>query len=175
MSNAPAPPPAALPRLTRTIEPLSQTGATPVAIEFGVEQNQSNRALLYTINGKTLDKIPQLKATIGETQIWTVTNTTPWSHPLHIHGFFFQVLDKAGNPVRPLQWKDTVSVPFKDSVKIIVRFDDRPGSWMYHCHILDHAEGGLMSSILLTKPGEAPPPAPAAEHTHNAGPKRDEN
>ena len=175
MSAAPAPPPIALPRITRTIEPLNQTGATPVTIDFGVEQNQADRSFLYTINGKSLEKIPQVKASVGETQIWTVTNNTPWSHPLHIHGFFFQVLDKAGNPVRPMQWKDTVSVPFKDSLKIIVRFDDRPGSWMYHCHILDHAEGGLMSSILLTRPGDPTPPTPMPEHTHNAGPKRDEN
>ncbi|MEQ1760265.1 MAG: multicopper oxidase family protein [Vicinamibacterales bacterium] len=175
LSAAPAPAVAvALPTFTRAIEPLSQAGATPVAIEFGVEQNQSDRSFLYTINGKSLEKIPMVKATVGETQIWTVTNATPWSHPLHIHGFFFQVLDKAGNPVRPMQWKDTVSVPFKDSVKVIVRYDDRPGSWMYHCHILDHAEGGLMSAIQVTRPGDTAPPPPAAEHTHNAGPLRDQ-
>jgi len=162
-----------LPTVTRTIEPLSQAGATPIAIEFGVVQNQLDKTFLYTINGKSLEKVPAVPAVVGETQIWTVTNSTPWSHPLHIHGFFFQVLDKSGQPVRPMQWKDTVSVPFKDSLKVIVRFDDRPGSWMYHCHILDHAEGGLMSSILLTRPGEPPPPAPAPEHTHNAGPLRE--
>lgn len=167
MSNAPAPPPVALPHITRTIEPLSQTGATPVAITFGIEQSP-DKSFLYTINTKSLEKIPQVRATVGETQIWTVKNDTPWSHPLHIHGFFFQVLDKQGQPVRPMQWKDTVSVPFKDSVKVIVKFDDRPGSWMYHCHILDHAEGGLMSSILVTRPGDTQPPPPAAEHTHNA-------
>jgi FtsP/CotA-like multicopper oxidase with cupredoxin domain len=64
-----------------------------------------------------------------------------------LHGFFFQVLGKDGKPRRPLQWKDTVSVPFKDRLSLIVRFDDRPGSWMYHCHILDHAEIGLMSTV----------------------------
>jgi FtsP/CotA-like multicopper oxidase with cupredoxin domain len=143
-----------------------------VPVEFGVEQ-LADKSFLYTINGKALERIPQIKASVGETQLWTVTNTTPWSHPLHIHGFFFQVLDKEGNPIRPLQWKDTVSVPFKDSVKLLVRFEDRPGSWMYHCHILDHAEGGLMSSIALTRPGEPAPPTPAVEHTHNAGSLRE--
>ncbi len=172
MSAAPVPSPRQLPRIARVIEPLSQNGATPVAIEFGVEQDQRDKSVFYTINGKALDAIPQITARVGETQIWTVTNNTPWSHPLHIHGFFFQVLDKNRQPVRPMQWKDTVSVPFKDSLTIIVRFDDRPGAWMYHCHILDHAEGGLMSSILLTRPGDAIPPSPSPEHTHNAGPMR---
>ncbi len=173
MSGAPAPPAVPLPRPSRVIEPLAQSGATPVRIDFGVEQNQQDKSFLYTINGQSLEKIPQVRATVGETQIWTVTNATPWSHPLHIHGFFFQVLDRNGQPVRPLQWKDTVNVPFKDSLRIIVRYDDRPGAWMYHCHILDHAEGGLMSSILVSRPGDPTPPSPAPEHTHNAGPLRE--
>jgi FtsP/CotA-like multicopper oxidase with cupredoxin domain len=89
-----------------------------------------------------------------------------------LHGFFFQVLDKDGKPKRPLQWKDTVNVPFKESVKIVVRFDDRPGSWMYHCHVLDHAEGGLMSVVQLSRPGEAAPPLPTM-HTHPSNPSEE--
>lgn len=72
------------------------------------------------------------------------------------------MLEKDGKPRRPLQWKDTVSVPFKDSLMLIVRFEDRPGSWMYHCHILDHAEGGLMSAVQVSRPGEPRPPLPSA-------------
>jgi FtsP/CotA-like multicopper oxidase with cupredoxin domain len=79
--------------------------------------------------------------------VWTITNHTKWSHPFHLHGFFFQVLDARGVPVRPLAWKDTVNVPHDESVRILVRFDERPGSWMFHCHILDHADGGLMGTV----------------------------
>jgi FtsP/CotA-like multicopper oxidase with cupredoxin domain len=171
MAPTPPPPtPVPLPKTGRAIEPLSTAGATPVALEFGIMQTPVEKAFIYTINGRPLAAIPPLKAAVGETQIWTVTNTTVWSHPLHLHGFFFQVLDKDGQPTRPLQWKDTVSVPFKDSLKLVVRFDDRPGSWMYHCHILDHAEGGLMSAVQLSRPGEAPPPLPS-EHAHTTPPK----
>ena len=170
MAPTAAPTPVPLPKTGRAIEPLSTAGATPVALEFGITQTPVEKAFVYTINGRPLAAIPPLKATVGETQLWTVTNTTVWSHPLHLHGFFFQVLDKDGQPTRPLQWKDTVSVPFKDSVKLVVRFDDRPGSWMYHCHILDHAEGGLMSAVQLSRPGEAPPPLPS-EHAHTTTPK----
>lgn len=166
MADTPAVTPTAIPRVTRAIEPLNQADATQVAIEFGIEQSTTDKTFHYTINGKTLERIQPLKASMGETQIWTVTNTTAWSHPLHLHGFFFQVLDKDGKPKRPLQWKDTVSVPFKDSVKLIVRFDDRPGSWMYHCHILDHAEGGLMSVVQLSRPGEPLPPLPTDHMRH---------
>lgn len=88
-------------------------------------------------------------ATPGETQVWTVTNKTKWSHPFHLHGFFFQVLDGTGAPVHPLAWKDTVDVPFEQTVRFVVRFDDRAGSWVYHRHILDHADGGLMGMVEL--------------------------
>jgi FtsP/CotA-like multicopper oxidase with cupredoxin domain len=166
MADSPAVTPVPHPKVRRAIEPIAQAGATPVAIEFGIIQTAVDKTFKYTINGKPLDRIPPLKASVGETQIWTVTNTTAWSHPLHLHGFFFQVLDKDGKPQHPLKWKDTVSVPFKDRLTLIVRFDDRPGSWMYHCHILDHAEGGLMSVVRLSRRGEAPPPLPSEHSAH---------
>jgi FtsP/CotA-like multicopper oxidase with cupredoxin domain len=79
-------------------------------------------------------------------------------HFTNLHGFFFQVLDSRGVPVRPLAWKDTVNVPHDESVRILVHFDERPGSWMFHCHILDHADGGLMGTV-EGGPG-------ATSHTH---------
>ena len=139
--------PAAYPVLRRQVEPLATTGAKEVKVELTIGQ-RANGAFEYGINGVPFQKNRPFVARPGETQIWNLVNTTAWSHPFHIHGFFFQVLDKEGNPVRPLAWKDTVDVPFKSSVRIVVRFDeDRPGSWMFHCHVLDHADGGLMGTV----------------------------
>jgi FtsP/CotA-like multicopper oxidase with cupredoxin domain len=78
--------------------------------------------------------------------LWTITNNATWAHPIHLHGFFFQQVDEKGVPLRPLAWKDTINVPADTTVRFLVRLD-RPGSWMYHCHILDHAEAGLMSTV----------------------------
>jgi FtsP/CotA-like multicopper oxidase with cupredoxin domain len=142
LADMPAHTPAPLPSLRRAIAPLDQTGATPVSLELALE------GLTYRIDSDRFGKGKPLRAALGETQIWTVTNPTSWSHPLHIHGFFFQVLPEKGAPPRPLEWKDTVDVPYGKSVRFIVRFDDdRPGSWMVHCHILDHADGGLMTTV----------------------------
>jgi FtsP/CotA-like multicopper oxidase with cupredoxin domain len=165
MADTPAPPPVTLPVVTRTIEPVDQPGANNVLVEFNINQNAANRAFQYVMNGKPLGQFKPVQAKVGETQIWTITNPTPWSHPFHLHGFFFQVLDADGQPVRPLEWKDTVSVPYKGSVKVIVKYDDRPGMWMFHCHILDHADGGLMGTVQLTRPGETPA-LETAEHKH---------
>ena len=107
----------------------------------------ADKSFEYGINGAPFAKGKTFTAKAGETQIWTVTNRTKWSHPFHLHGFFFQVLDDKGALVRPLAWKDTVNVPLEQTVRLIVRFDDREGSWMFHCHILDHADGGLMGWV----------------------------
>ena len=64
-------------------------------------------------------------------------------------GFFFQVVDDQGEPVGPVAWKDTVNVPMKTTARFLVKFDERPGEWMFHCHILDHADGGLMGTVLV--------------------------
>jgi FtsP/CotA-like multicopper oxidase with cupredoxin domain len=131
----------------RSIEPLEKSSATAVDLEFTVTQ-PADAPAEYVISGARISaKDRAVKAEPGETQIWVVTNKTSWSHPLHLHGFFFQVLDDRGAPVRPMAWKDTVNIPFEKTVRLIVRFDDRPGRWMFHCHILDHAEGGLMGTV----------------------------
>lgn len=152
------------PSVKRVIEPLPQQGATRVDLELQLEQ-PSDGPPEYRIRGPLYSATRNaLRAKIGETQIWTVKNTTKWSHPWHLHGFFFQVLDEQGAPVRPMAWKDTVDVPFEKTVRLIVRFDDREGvtgSWMIHCHILDHAEGGLMGVVEVGDVATSP------SHTHN--------
>jgi FtsP/CotA-like multicopper oxidase with cupredoxin domain len=86
---------------------------------------------------------------VGELQVWDVVNATRMDHPFHLHGFFFQIVDEAGKPVGPLAWKDTVNIPMKTTVRLLVTFDERPGEWMFHCHILDHADGGLMGTVMV--------------------------
>jgi FtsP/CotA-like multicopper oxidase with cupredoxin domain len=46
-----------------------------------------------------------------------------------------------------LEWRDTLDVPAQRDVRFAVSFDPRPGTWMFHCHILDHAEIGMMGTL----------------------------
>jgi FtsP/CotA-like multicopper oxidase with cupredoxin domain len=135
------------PEVRRAIEPLPRTGATAVDLELTLAQPADGPPEYRLAGARFSARDKAVRAALGETQVWTVTNSTKWSHPLHLHGFFFQVLDESGFPVRPIAWKDTVNIPFEKTVRFIVRFDERPGSWMVHCHILDHAEGGLMGTV----------------------------
>jgi FtsP/CotA-like multicopper oxidase with cupredoxin domain len=131
-----------LPGLNRTITPLSVEGATPVNIELTANGTSMG------ISGVAYPDAQPYMAMVGETQLWTVTNALDCAHPFHMHGFFFQVQSPDG----PLEWKDTVNVPINGSVTFAVNFDDRPGMWMFHCHILDHAEMGMMGSLMVMEP-----------------------
>ena len=125
-SQVPTPP---MPDVHRNITPLDTTGATQVDIRL---TQDSVTPLELGINGVAYKDAAPFMANVGETQVWTVTNALDFAHPFHLHGFFFQVLNSGG----PLEWKDTISISAHATVKLAVQFDDRPGMWMFHCHIL---------------------------------------
>ena len=67
-------------------------------------------------------------------------------HPMHTHGMFFKVLARNGHPVDEPWWRDTVLVHGKETVDVgLVPLD--PGRWMMHCHVLEHAEAGMMTTL----------------------------
>jgi FtsP/CotA-like multicopper oxidase with cupredoxin domain len=138
----------ALPELRRQI-PLPETdGATPV--ELALTRNDAgDGSLALGINGVPSWGAEHLAVRLGEKQLWTVRNTMEWDHPFHLHGFFFQVLDEDGAPPSVREWRDTANVPVDGVMRLLVTFDERPGMWMYHCHILDHADAGMMGMLLL--------------------------
>ena len=101
------------------------------------------------INGQPFAAGEMVTARVGETQILEVTNETPFHHPFHLHGFFFQALGPAGGAPLPVAFKDTIDIPPLGVERLAVHYDARPGMWMFHCHILDHAEAGMMGMIDL--------------------------
>ena len=146
LDGARADDPPAMPVLQRTILPFPTDGATQVAISLTQE---ANSPLSLGINGVPYSATEEpLMADVGETQVWTITNTIDFAHPFHLHGFFFQVQSPDGS----VEWKDTVNVPVDGSARFVVRYDDRPGMWMFHCHILDHAEAGMMGALMVMEP-----------------------
>ena len=113
---------------------------------------------IFAINKKVGDDIPALDVPLGETRVFKISNTSHQIHLFHLHGFFFQIVDSDDkwdakkNPLglRPELMaqanKDTVTVREGYSVTIVGRFD-APGTWMYHCHIPEHSERGMMAEI----------------------------
>jgi FtsP/CotA-like multicopper oxidase with cupredoxin domain len=140
---------AELPALSRTIVPIDTTGATQVDISLTISSPEEG-PMTMGINGVPFTESSHLPARVGETQVWTVKNTFEFAHPFHLHGFFFQVLDVNGVAPAVREWKDTVNVEVDGQVRFVVKYDDRPGMWMFHCHILDHADAGMMGMVGLT-------------------------
>ena len=134
--------------ITRSLPASSIEGATPVNIVLTLPPMQNNKSE-FQVNGVPFWKAKPYAAKLGEKQLWIVKNDSDWDHPFHLHGFFFQVVDEQGKPVGPLALKDTVKIPMKTTMRLLVTFDERPGEWMFHCHILDHADGGLMGTVLV--------------------------
>ncbi|MFV0432340.1 MAG: multicopper oxidase family protein [Alphaproteobacteria bacterium] len=75
----------------------------------------------------------------GKNYILRMDNQTFYDHPMHMHGHFFKVLNGDDKGL----WMDTVMVPAKQSIDILFRASEI-GKWMFHCHILEHAESGMM-------------------------------
>lgn len=106
----------------------------------------------FTINGKTYDpnRIDD-RAKLGTVQQWTLVNGSPEEHPFHMHIDYFQVVDKNGHPFDANGFQDTVIIPQHGSVTILIDFEDYTGKFVYHCHILNHEDHGMMGTIVVSK------------------------
>ena len=101
-----------------------------------------------TIDGRTFDAArTDQRARLGAVEEWTVENPTAMDHPFHLHVWPFVVLDGGGAPVIPGGRKDTVNVPAGSAVRFRVAYTDFGGRTVYHCHILDHEDQGMMGVI----------------------------
>ncbi|HVY28951.1 MAG TPA: multicopper oxidase family protein [Polyangiaceae bacterium] len=135
-----------LPTLSRDIPVLDPTGARPIDISLTIGKDPDGH-LEMGINGVPSMKAEHIMTPLGQRQLWTVKNTFEFDHPFHLHGYFFQVLDLNGVPPAQREWRDTVNVPVDGTLRFVVDFNDRPGMWMFHCHILDHADAGMMGMV----------------------------
>jgi len=109
----------------------------------------------FSINGKTMD-INRIDETvrINTTEIWQIDNASMMAHPFHIHDVQFRILDRNGRPPAPYETglKDTVFIQPQERVRLLLEFSDyldpdRP--YMYHCHILEHEDAGMMGQFTV--------------------------
>jgi FtsP/CotA-like multicopper oxidase with cupredoxin domain len=89
---------------------------------------------------------PMLTLPRGGTGLIAMSNETTWWHPMHLHGHAFRVVSRNGAQTRHREWQDTVLVGPRERVEIAF-VADNPGDWMFHCHVLEHQESGMMGII----------------------------
>lgn len=85
---------------------------------------------------------------LGTVEEWTIGNDTPMDHPFHLHVWPVQVIEAPDHdPTGPPDWRDVVVVPPRGRVRVRLRIDDFNGRTVYHCHILDHEDLGMMAVV----------------------------
>ncbi|MES1157743.1 MAG: multicopper oxidase family protein, partial [Haliangium ochraceum] len=146
-----AEPLAPLPTSWATISNIPIDDQTPVR-SLLLEQTEplDGEEPRFSINGASFPDIPPISATSGDVEIWEFQNMAEMDHPMHIHGMFFQPLEVEGAAPLARGWKDTINVKSHERVRAAVRFG-APGRWMYHCHILEHIERGMMGELVLSE------------------------
>jgi FtsP/CotA-like multicopper oxidase with cupredoxin domain len=145
VTGDPAPPPAAVPALPA---PRDLRGAAVDARRELTFATGMGMGMRFTIDGKSFDPA-RIDQTVraGAVEEWTVTNTSPMDHPLHLHVWPMQVIEQGGRRVDLPTWQDVVNVPAQSTVRVRIAFDDFVGRTVYHCHVLDHEDRGMMAVI----------------------------
>jgi FtsP/CotA-like multicopper oxidase with cupredoxin domain len=102
----------------------------------------------FTIDGRGFDpsRVDHTVAA-GAVEEWTITNTSSMDHPFHLHVWPVQILSIAGRGIDSPTWQDVVNVPAHSSTVVRIALDTYTGRTVYHCHILDHEDNGMMGVI----------------------------
>lgn len=139
-----APALAALPPRPTAIDLRSSAITTRRTLTLGMGMGGS----AFTIDGRGFDpnRVDQT-VTAGAVEEWTIINTSPMDHPFHLHVWPMQILSIAGRPIDPPTWQNVVNVPARSSTVVRIAFDADTGRTVYHCHILDHEDNGMMGVI----------------------------
>ncbi len=153
-------PVAAVPDTLVAQEPLDPTDATTRT--FAMSGHRINDQEM------AMDRIDHV-VTVDTTEIWKIEGRG-MPHNFHVHDVRFQILDIDGRPPAPhlTGWKDTVAIRPGSTVRVIMRFTDYTSvssPYMFHCHILEHEDRGMMGQFVVVEPGQAPV-APPPGHDH---------
>ena len=103
------------------------------------EYARLNAVEMWTVKSSTRGMMGMMRGMHGASGIF---------HNFHAHGIHFQILERNGSPVPENErgWKDTVFLLENETVRLITRFQYR-GIFMYHCHILEHEDTGMMGQF----------------------------
>lgn len=149
--------------LSATLRPLDRIPASEATVTrtFVMRTMGGGMGMMssgLSINGKKMDlnRIDE-KVRLGATEIWEITNRSGMMmrmpHSMHLHDVQFQILDRDGKapPLHEQGRKDTVLIAPGETVRIISRFRDYTGIYMYHCHLLEHEDDGMMGQFEVIK------------------------
>lgn len=114
---------------------------------WGQKKDSAKYTNAVAINGKTWPFTERVSAKVGDTLRWRVVNATVRNHPMHLHGFYFRVdargTGKADTLYTPAEQRLGVTEDLSPGHSMyMVWSPDRPGNWLFHCHITFHVFPG---------------------------------
>jgi bilirubin oxidase len=100
------------------------------------------------------DTVINQTVALGAVEKWTIKNGATFNHAFHIHDVQFKLVSRSTGAVGAWEsgWKDTLSIARNESVSFIAKFDDFASDtnpFMYHCHMSNHEDEGLMGQFLV--------------------------
>lgn len=131
----------------RPVERLPIEGALARRVVLEADLHAAGGPVM-TINGAIWPFGEPLEASYGDVEVWEVVNTSDLRHPFHVHGTFFQIVDRNGVRDNVLGWRDTMGIAPLETVRIAMRYDAL-GRWMFHCQIPEHAHMGMMGDLVV--------------------------
>jgi suppressor of ftsI len=128
------------------VEPLKKA-APDFTVIFTEDKNG------FYINGKkfAMNASPMTSARVGTYHHWRIVNRSAELHPFHIHQVHFLAYAENDAPLASPAWLDTVNVPYGGTIDVILDFTDPviKGMSLFHCHLLNHEDKGMMAKILF--------------------------
>jgi FtsP/CotA-like multicopper oxidase with cupredoxin domain len=115
-----------------------------------LSEEMGHGTVRFLINGKTFEpgRI-DFHSQRGSVEIWELINDADMDHPFHLHVYSFIVLTRNGRPEPVRMWRDTVNLAVGDRVELLVPFEDFSGTTVYHCHIVEHEDRGMMAQFAV--------------------------
>lgn len=144
----------ALPDRLANLPAVSASSASNTR-KFDMQMSGMGMFAKFRINGRSM-KMNRIDEVVekGVTEIWEVSNSSPMPHPFHIHNTQFRIIDRNGSAPPPGEQglKDTVLINPQERVRLLILFDhysDPKIPYMYHCHILEHEDAGMMGQFTV--------------------------
>jgi FtsP/CotA-like multicopper oxidase with cupredoxin domain len=141
------PQPLPLPKKLIPVETLGQPIRTR-RIEMSMTMGMGEMAFLFNNQSFDMNRV-DITAQLGTIEDWDLVNLDPdgMEHSFHLHTYPFQVISRNGQPDPYSAWQDTLRVRAQETVRIRIPFRDFVGKTVYHCHVLDHEDLGMMGIL----------------------------
>ena len=132
--------------MPRNVGPPATSPASPICDQLGT---------YFPINGKEYPATQTLNVKKGDLfRIRWISLTGEDTHTMHTHGHYQKLIARDAQPVGSQDLQDTVALSPGQRVDVVVKADQQPGTWLVHCHVMDHIEGsdgmaaGLITAIV---------------------------